>query len=87
MYYDQGIGVLINHTLALEWFQKSALKGYPLAKTRLNQMSYMTDLVKPHIEKKIDISGHKENKKYYEESVRIAEKSRRSHTDQNCPVM
>jgi hypothetical protein len=64
----------------LEWFTKSASKGYRPAEDKLN--------IPCNKRKSIVInSKRKRNKRYYEESIRIAELSRKAKAENDCHIM
>jgi TPR repeat protein len=95
VYYELGVGVYSDYSQALEWFSKSASKGYGPAENKLNvpsnkRMSMISRGIEEKLNKK-QIDSNNGNgsgkKKYYEESVRIAERSRRTHAEQNCQIM
>ncbi|KAI9244149.1 hypothetical protein EDC94DRAFT_24790 [Helicostylum pulchrum] len=82
IYFEYGIGVYPDHAQALSWYHKAASKGYNPAKDKLSNRSD-----KPKTQN-IDVKANtRRSKKYYEESVRIAEKSRRVHAEQSCQIM
>lgn len=71
------------------WYSKAASKGYGPAEAKLNlpQTKRKSFIINQEIASNIKQQGSK-GKKYYEESVRIAEKSRRAHAEQeNCQIM
>lgn len=74
---------------AKDWYRKSASKGYGPAQNKLKSMSKPEDQQKPlyNQQQKVIKTGTDNEKRYYEESIRIAEKSRRAHTEQNCQMM
>ncbi|KAI8646001.1 hypothetical protein BD408DRAFT_440496 [Parasitella parasitica] len=90
-FYENGIGAYPDHAAAQEWFKRAASKGYGPALERLgigkdssNQQTHHHPQ-KPHEED--NYSNQAGPKKYYEESVRIAEKTRQTHAEQNCQIM
>jgi TPR repeat protein len=95
MYYEIGVGVHPDLPRALEWYSKSASKGFGPALERMKDSSNnkrmntttTIDNMGNQLTKYTSRGGH-QKKKYYEESIRIAEKSRKAHhTEQNCQVM
>ncbi|KAG1233629.1 hypothetical protein G6F35_001283 [Rhizopus arrhizus] len=79
-YHEDGIGIYPNYSQALEWFTKSASKGYRPAEDKLN--------IPCNKRKSIVInSKRKRNKRYYEESIRIAELSRKAKAENDCHIM
>lgn len=79
-YYEEGIGVYPDYSQALVWFSKSAAKGYKLAEDKLN--------IPFNKRKSVVISTkRKRSKRYYEESIRIAEQSRKAKVENDCHVM
>ncbi|CEP19455.1 hypothetical protein [Parasitella parasitica] len=91
-FYENGIGVCPDHTAAQEWFKRAASKGYSPAQERLgfrqNSISQQPPhhhLQKPHEE--FNYSNQAGPRKYYEETIRIAEKTRQAHAEQNCQIM
>jgi TPR repeat protein len=82
IYHEQGIGVHPDYAIALEWFSRSASKGYGPAEDKLNAPTNKRKSIS-NFENKYKRS----NKRYYDESVRIAEKSRRATVEQTCQMM
>ncbi|KAL7323052.1 hypothetical protein PS15p_211011 [Mucor circinelloides] len=90
-FYEYGIGVYPDQATAQEWYKRSASKRYEPAEEKLhikrnssNQQVHQQQ--KPH-EPKYSHPPQDRSKKYYEESVRLAETSRRTHAEQNCQIM
>lgn len=91
-YYEFGVGVNPDYPRALEWYSKSASKGYKLAQEKLNnssnnRMSMISENIDSQLNKKLASSGGDNKKEYYKESIRIAEKSRKTDAEQNCQIM
>ncbi|KAI7896342.1 uncharacterized protein EV154DRAFT_456630 [Mucor mucedo] len=91
IYFEFGVGVNPDQKQAFVWYSKAASKGYGPAENKLNvpQSKRKSLALNQDVESKLD---HRQNgskgKKYYEDSVRIAEKSRRAHAEQeNCQIM
>ncbi|GAN06738.1 conserved hypothetical protein [Mucor ambiguus] len=90
-FYEHGIGVYPDQAKAQEWYNKSASKRYGPAEERLHiKRSSSNQQVlrqqKPH-EHTYSHPSQNGSKMYYEESVRLAETSRRTHAEQNCLIM
>ncbi|CAO3665867.1 unnamed protein product [Rhizopus stolonifer] len=78
-YHEEGIGVNANYSQALEWFSKSASKGYQPAEEKLN--------IPSNKRKSAILNSKKGNKQYYEESIRVAELSRKAKAEKDCHIM
>lgn len=90
-----GVGTRLDYSQALVWYNKAASKGYGPAETKLNvpsnkRVSMISRGLDGGEEKKAKNQqiGSNKNKKYYEESVHVAEKSRKStQSEENCQIM
>ncbi|KAL9536974.1 hypothetical protein MBANPS3_012200 [Mucor bainieri] len=90
-FYEYGIGIYPDQAKAQEWYKRSASKRYEPAEERLHikrssSNQQVLQQQKPN-EHKYSHPPQAGSKRYYEESVRLAEKSRRTHAEQNCQIM
>lgn len=87
-YHEMGVATRPDYSQAIKWYKKASYKGYGPAENKLNipfnqrvsrRMANSTNGEEgKEVKNQPQLLVAKKNKKYYEESVRIAEKSRKA---------